>query len=144
MQIGFDVVEVEREGSRVRAVHTEAASRTLRLAAESFVLATGGIAGAGLRARPDGTIHERVFDLAVSAPARDGWFSDDPLLPHPLEAAGIEVDAELRPSELENVRVIGSALVGMHYLDQRCGDGVAVASAHRAARSLSGAKAAAA
>ena len=144
IQIGFDVVEVEREGSRVRAIHTEAASRTLRLAADSFVLATGGIAGAGIRARPDGSIHERVFDLAVTAPARGAWFSDDPLLPHPLEAAGIEVDAELRPSGLENVRVIGSALPGMHYLDQRCGDGVAVASAHRAARSLSGAKAAAA
>ena len=36
----------------------------------------------------------------------------------------------------ENVRVIGSALAGMHYLDERCGDGVALASAHRAAASL--------
>lgn len=144
IQIGFDVVDVEREGSRVTAIHTEAASRTLRLAADSFVLATGGIAGAGIRARPDGTIQERVFGLPVAAPPRDEWFSDDPLRPHPLEAAGIEVDAELRPAELENVRVIGSALAGMHYLDQRCGDGVALASAHLAARSLAGTKAAAA
>jgi len=144
IQIGFDVVDIEREGSRVAAIHTEAASRTLRLAADSFVLATGGIAGAGIRARPDGTLHERVFGLPVAAPPRDEWFSDDPLRPHPLEAAGIEVDAELRPAELENVRVIGSALAGMHYLDQRCGDGVALASAHLAARSLAGTTAAAA
>lgn len=144
IQVGFDVVSVERDAARIVAVHTEAASRTLRLAADAFVLATGGIAGAGLRARPDGTLEERVFGLPVTAPPHDRWFSDDPLRPHPLEAAGIAVDAELRPAGIENVRVIGSALAGMHYLDQRCGDGVALASAHRAARSLAGTTAAAA
>ena len=136
IQIGFDIVSVETDGPRVVAVHTEAASRTLRLAADAFVLATGGIAGAGIRAEPDGTLVERVFGLPVAAPDREAWFSDDPLQLHPLEAAGIEVNDDLAPAEIENVRVIGSALPGMHYLDQRCGDGVALASAHRAARSL--------
>lgn len=144
IQVGFDVVSVETDGRRVVAVHTEAASRTLRLAADAFVLATGGIAGAGIRADPDGTLVERVFGLPVAAPARESWFSDDPLQPHPLEAAGIEVDERLAPAELDNVRVIGSALGGMHYLDQRCGDGVALASAHRAARSLTASRAEAA
>ena len=144
IQVGFDVVSVETERRRVMAIHTEAASRTLRLAADAFVLATGGIAGAGVRAEPDGTLVERVFGLPVAAPARESWFSDDPLQPHPLEAAGIEVDDRLASPELDNLRVIGSALSGMHYLDQRCGDGVALASAHRAARSLSDASAAAA
>lgn len=138
IQIGFDVVSVERSGARISAVHTEAAARTLRLAADEFVLATGGIAGAGVRAHPDGRLTERVFGLPVAAPLRDDWFNDDPLARHPLEAAGIEVDADLRPDGLDNVRVIGSALPGMHYLDQRCGDGVALASAHRAARLLAG------
>lgn len=144
IQIGFDVVSVERDPARILAVHTEAASRTLRLAADAFVLATGGLAGVGFRALPDGTIEERVFGLPVTAPPQDRWFSDDPLEPHPLEAAGIEVDAEMRPAGLSNVRVIGSALAGMHYLDQRCGDGIALASAHRAARSLAGTNVAAA
>ena len=136
IQIGFDVVRVERADGRILAVHTEAASRTLRIGADAFVLATGGIGGAGIRAGHDGTLTERVFGLPVSAPSRELWFSDDPLRPHPLAAAGIEVDANLVPAELENVRVIGSALAGMHYLDERCGDGVALASAHRAAASL--------
>lgn len=144
IQIGFDVVSIESAGGRVAAVHTEAASRTLRLAADAFVLATGGIAGAGIRALPAGTLVERVFGLPVVAPERDAWFSDDPLEPHPLEVAGIEVDDRLAPAELENVRVVGSALGGMHYLHQRCGDGVALASAHRAARSLSASRAEAA
>lgn len=138
IQVGFDVASVERAGGRIAAVHTEAASRTLRLAADAFVLATGGIAGGGIRANLHGTLSEWVFGLRVAAPPRDQWFSDDPLAPHPLEAAGIEVDVDLRPDGLDNVRVIGSALAGMHYLDQRCGDGVALASAHRAAHSLAG------
>jgi glycerol-3-phosphate dehydrogenase subunit B len=142
VQVGFDVVDVERDGRRIVAVHTEAAARTLRLEADAFVLATGGIGGTGTRANADGSLHERVFGLAVEAPPRAAWFSDDPLTPHPLESVGIRVDAELRPLDpaghvaYENVRVIGSALAGMRYLEQRCGDGVALASAHRAARSL--------
>jgi glycerol-3-phosphate dehydrogenase subunit B len=128
----------------VTAIHTEAASRTMRLAADAFVLATGGIAGAGIRALHDGTLVERVFGLPVVAPERDSWFSDDPLLPHPLAVSGIDVDAQLTPPELENVRVIGSSLAGMRYLDERCGDGVALASAHRAARSLASSRAVAA
>lgn len=149
VQVGFDVVEVERRGRRIVAVHTEAASRTLRVIADQFVLATGGIGGEGIRALPDGTLRERVFGLAVAAPPRDRWFSDDPLVPHPLEAAGVRTDESLRPLEargnvaFDNVRVIGSALAGMHYLEQRCGDGVALASAHAAARRLALGRAAA-
>ena len=140
--IGNDVVRTELEGDRVVAIHTAAAARTVRLAGDEFVLATGGIGGEGIRAHPDGTIIERVFGLPVAAPPREAWFSDHALVAHPLEAAGIATDGELRPIGpsgeplLTNVRVIGSALAGMHYLGERCGDGVALASAHRAARDV--------
>ena len=149
IQVGFDVVEVERQGRSIVAIHTEAASRSLRLAADEFVLATGGIGGEGIRARPDGSLSERVFDLPVEAPPREKWFSDSPLMPHPVEALGIRVDASLRPvgpdgaPALENVRVIGSALAGMRYLEERCGDGVALSSAHAAAQRLATGRAAA-
>jgi glycerol-3-phosphate dehydrogenase subunit B len=140
LQLGNDVVRAEVEGARVRAIHTAAAVRTLRLAADEFVLATGGIGGDGIRARPDGTLVERVFGLPVTAPPREAWFGDGALDAHPIETLGIGTDEDLRPlgrggeRSLENVRVIGSALAGMHYLRERCGDGVAVASAHRVAR----------
>jgi glycerol-3-phosphate dehydrogenase subunit B len=139
-QFGFPVVEVERDGGRIVAIHTEGASRTMRIAASAFVLATGGIGGAGIRALPDGTLEERVFGLLVEAPPPGAWFADDPLSPQPLDLAGIRVDDELRPAEggIANVHVIGSSLAGMRYLDERCGDGVAIASAHRAARLLNG------
>ncbi len=149
VQIGFDVVEVEREGRRVVAIHTEAASRTLRLAADAFVLATGGIAGEGIRAHRGRRLEERVFGLPVTAPEDGEWFSDDPMQPHPIESLGIAVDDTLRPvgtdgePVLDNVQVIGSALAGMRYLEQRCGDGVAITSAFAAARSLANRSAAA-
>ena len=149
VHVGFDVVDVERSGARIVAIHTESAARTLRIAADAFVLATGGFAGEGFRADRFGTVHERVFGLSVDAPPRDAWFSDDPLTPHPIEAVGIRTDDELRPlvpsgkPALANVRVIGSALAGMHYLAERCGDGVALATAHRAARALTAGSAAA-
>mgnify|MGYP000026373035 CR=1 FL=1 len=142
VQVGFDVVEVERKHRDVVAIHTEAASRTLRLVADTFVLATGGIGGSGIRAHPGGRLEERVLGLPVEAPPRERWFSEDPLVPHPLEAAGIRVDDLHRPIGddrlplLDNVRVIGSALAGMRYLSERCGDGVALASAHHVAASL--------
>ncbi|MGH2357345.1 MAG: FAD-binding protein, partial [Candidatus Limnocylindria bacterium] len=141
IQIGFPVVRVERRGRLVEAVHTEGASRTYRLAAERFVLATGGIAGGGLRATPDGGLEETVFGLPVTAPPRSEWFSPD-LGPHPLEAAGIRTDQHLRPVDaagepvLDNVHVAGSLLAGMRYLAERCGDGVALASAYRAAAEI--------
>ena len=144
VQVGFDIVDVERRGDRVTAVHSQAASRTLRISGDAFVLATGGIGGAGIRATPDGSLVERVFGLPVVAPPWDAWFSEHPLLPHPLEAAGVRVDDALVPPDHSNVRVIGSALPGMLYLDERCGDGVALASAHLAVRSLARTGAAAA
>jgi glycerol-3-phosphate dehydrogenase subunit B len=140
-QFGFPVVEVERDGSRVVAVHTESASRTLRLVADRFVLASGGIAGGGLVGERDGTLRDSVLGLALPGPARAAWFDDDFLATqHPIEAAGFAVDDDLRPlaadgsPAVENVHVVGSALGGMHYLHERCGDGVAIASAARAAR----------
>ena len=138
IHLGFEVVQVERDEQRVHAIHTHAGARTLRLLGDAFVLATGGLAGTGFRGRRDGTVEERIFGLHVTAPPHRAWFSDDPLQPHPLEAAGIETDDALRPPELENVRVIGSALAGMHYLSERCGDGVALASAYRVAAELGG------
>jgi glycerol-3-phosphate dehydrogenase subunit B len=138
LEVGLAVARAEREGRRVVAIHTEAAVRTHRFAANRFILASGGIAGGGLRATPAGDLVETVFGLPVEAPARDRWFGAG-IGPHPLEAAGIRTDEALRPLDsagvvlLDNVHVAGSQLAGMRYLAERCGDGVALASAWRAA-----------
>ena len=84
--------------------------------------------------------------MPVEAPPVDDWLAPTPFDPrgHPLARAGIRTDAAMRPLDargnvvLDNVTVAGSALAGMRYLSQRCGDGVAIASAVRAAATLAG------
>lgn len=146
MQIGFDVVGVERERDRVVGIQTDATVRSLLLRAGEVVLATGGIGGGGIRASRQGTLEERVIGLPVEAPTRLSWFEGDVYGTQgiALEAAGVRVDNALRPMSpagqvlFRNVRVAGSALAGMRYLSERCGDGVAIASATRAARLAAG------
>jgi glycerol-3-phosphate dehydrogenase subunit B len=156
MQIGEPVARVEREDGRVRRVVLPAAARELVIETERIVLATGGIAGGGLLATAEGRLRETVMDLPVEAPSVEAWLAQDPFDPagHPLEGAGIRVDAQLRPraplsgptsrkptpdgQHVDGVHVCGSLLAGQRYLRQRCGDGVALASARRAARVVLG------
>jgi glycerol-3-phosphate dehydrogenase subunit B len=141
VQIGFEVAGLERDGTRITAVETRGAARPMRIATGQVVLATGGIAGGGFRGNRDGTITDAVAGLPVTAPGRGSWLAGDLYGAQgvALETAGIVVDGDLRPVGpagrllAENLRVVGSALAGMQYLSERCGDGVAMASAHRAA-----------
>jgi len=142
--IGEVISRVERDGNRVTAVATSAASREYRVRTDSVVLATGGIAGGGLVADMEGQFEEAVLGLPVEAPPREEWLSADPFEPegHPLESAGIRTDGDLRPIDtagapiLENVRVVGASLAGQRPLRQGCKAGVSVASGQRAGRAL--------
>jgi len=144
VQIGEMIERVEFDGRTVTAVVSAAAARTYTVRAGALVIATGGIAGGGLVAERDGRLREPLLGLPVEAPPADDWLSVDAFDPagHPLEKAGIRTDAELRPvapdgtSPFDNVRVAGSLLAGQRYIRDRCGDGVALSSGWRAARSL--------
>ena len=145
IQIGESVSRFEGEHRRVGLIATPAAAREFAVRAGAVVLATGGVAGGGIVARPEGRLDESVLGLPVDAAPRDDWFSVDPfdLRGHPIEAAGVRTDSQLRPVTpkgrpvLDNVRIVGSLLAGQHWLRERCGDGVAIASAHRVAVGLS-------
>lgn len=145
IQLGEAVIRVDVERGRVVAVTTAAAVREFRVGTDALVLATGGIAGGGLVAEASGQIDEAVLHLPVDAPPVDHWLNRDPFGPtgHPLEAAGLRTDDQLRPVRpgsqdvlIENVRIVGSLLAGQRYLHERCGDGVAFTSGWRAAVSL--------
>jgi glycerol-3-phosphate dehydrogenase subunit B len=144
--IGERVSRIVVEGRRVTAVATSAAARERVIRTGGLVLATGGIAGGGLIGRADGTLVEPLMGLLVEAPTMESWLASDPFDPqgHPLEAAGIRTDHELRPVDgsgrvvLQNVVVAGSLLAGQRYLSERCGDGVAITSGQRAAAVLLG------
>ena len=52
---------------------------------------------------------------------------------HPIGRAGIAVDAELRPEGYENVLVAGATLAGAEPWKEKSGDGISLATGHRAA-----------
>jgi len=146
LQIGEPVRGAVGEGHRVERLVGPAAAREFVLTVGAVVLATGGIAGGGIVGLDDGSLRETVLGLPVDAPLGDPWLLPDAFDPpgHPLETAGIRTDADLRPVAprnvreplAENVRIVGSLLAGQRYLRERCGDGVAIASALVASRSL--------
>jgi len=147
--IGERVARVETTGRMVTAVATAAATRELVTRVGALVLATGGVAGGGLVGEPEGVIRETILGLPVEGPPIGQWLAGDPLDPGslPIASAGLRTDDALRPVDparpkdgplFDNVRVIGALLAGQRVMVERCGDGVALASAWRAAVSLGG------
>lgn len=136
VQIGGWVCRGELQGEWLAAVYSEAAAREQRHTASRWVLATGGIAGGGLRAEPTGELCETALGLPVRAPAgRADWLAQRFLAEggHPVFSAGIATDQRLRPLDAagrvvcENIAVCGSAIAGFDPIREGCLEGVAVA-----------------
>lgn len=150
-QFGFPALGIETRGDRVTAVRSEGASREITIRCEELILATGGVAGNGIQARRDGSLVEVVAGLPVSGvpPAAGGGKQDRTafvgerfLGAHPIGAAGVRVDGELRPvdgsgSPLHaNLRCVGGLLAGHDPTIEGSREGVALATATRAAEAL--------
>ncbi len=142
-QLGFPVTGLRVDGGRVTAVVTEGAARPIVTRCNEVVLATGGVAGRGIRAERDGTLVEVVPGLAVrSFGDRVRYFADHFLDDHPLGAAGVAVDAELRPLDaagrpaLDGLRCVGSLLADHDPTAEGSRGGVALATATRVAELL--------
>jgi len=142
-QFGFPAVGVERDGDRVTAVRSEGASREVVTHCQELVLATGGVAGHGIEANRDGTLAEVVAGLPVEGfRDRTAFLGERFLGEHPLGAAGVRVDAELRPMNASgspvhaNVRCVGGLLAGHDPTVEGSREGVALATATRTAELL--------
>jgi glycerol-3-phosphate dehydrogenase subunit B len=142
-QLGFPATGLGSDGGRVTAVVTEGAARPVGTRCSEVVLATGGVAGRGIRAHRDGSLVEEVAGLPVRGFAqRTAFFAAGFLADHPLGAAGVEVDAELRPLDaagrpaLEGLRCVGSLLAHHDPTAEGSREGVALATAARVAELL--------
>ncbi len=143
MQLGFPVTGAEVVNGRVHAVIVQSTTRPVRLAAERFVLATGGIYGHGLLTDHTGAIREPIFNLPLhGVPEPDAWVAPHPSGPHPIQRVGVAVDETLRPVDdrgqpvLENVHVAGALLAEGADPRAGIGDGVAIATGYAAARAI--------
>jgi glycerol-3-phosphate dehydrogenase subunit B len=139
-QLGFPATGVERAGDRVVAVRSEGAARPVEIRCDEVVLATGGVAGHGIEANRDGSLSEVVAGLPVAGFGdRTGFVADRFLAAHPIGAAGVRVDAELRPVGedgaplLTNLRCVGGLLAGHDPTVEGSREGVALATAARVA-----------
>jgi glycerol-3-phosphate dehydrogenase subunit B len=135
---GWPVVGIEKSGKMIEAVVTQSEGRPNSLNAKAFILATGSFVGGGLTATREAII-ENVFNLEVFVPGpRDTWFENDYFsFNHGIGRAGIIVDSSLRPtgSPMENIFVCGGILADTEILKNGCGHGLALATAHAAAKS---------
>jgi glycerol-3-phosphate dehydrogenase subunit B len=145
LQVGGWVVRGQGEHGRMTAVYGEAAARDVEYRANGFLLATGGVAGGGIRTDHTGAVWETALGLPLRAPdGRGQWFSPRFLDEngHPIYQAGLATDERLRPLDgdgkvvYENVAVAGAALAGSDPVRERCYSGMAIATGWRAGRML--------
>jgi glycerol-3-phosphate dehydrogenase subunit B len=140
-QMGAFVQRAEHSGERLTAIYTEAAAREQRHQARDFLLATGGVAGGGVRTDYAGVVRETALDLPLRAPSgRDGWFAPRFRAEegHPIFRAGVRVSNTMRPLDAadqvvyHNVTVGGNALAGADAIRERCYAGLALTTGWRA------------
>jgi glycerol-3-phosphate dehydrogenase subunit B len=109
---------------------------------QSAILCSGRFFGKGLHADRHG-IRETIFNLPVIQPdARADWHNRDLLDPrgHPVNRAGLAVDNAFRPVNRQNRPIFpnlfaaGSILANQDWIRQKCGSGLAIATAYGAVK----------
>lgn len=138
---GAAAIGCRAEGGRVASVTVAAAGGPRELAASAVVYAPGGFESGALDVDSHGAIRERVFGLPLSASDAFALVGPDFWAPHPLFAVGVLTDADGRPVAgaepvLSNLYAAGGLLAGAERWREKSGDGIAVASAVRAADAI--------
>ena len=116
----------------------------ITIMAKTAILASGRFLSGGLEADIS-AISETLLDLPVTQPnSRDSWYRDGYMDPHghEIHRCGIEVDEQFRPLDAQG-RVVdrrlfaaGIILAHQDWIRERCGAGVAIASAFRAVQGV--------
>jgi glycerol-3-phosphate dehydrogenase subunit B len=139
--IGPEVIGPLGSGPRLEGVRVRVGRREEIRPAGEVVLATGGFASGGLVLDSRWHVRDAALGLPLAGVPEDGaprfvprYFDDQP-----MSRAGIAVDDELRPVDAsgepvyENVRVVGASIAGAVPWKEKSGDGISLASGHRAA-----------
>jgi glycerol-3-phosphate dehydrogenase subunit B len=133
--MGARVTRAEREGARVTALRVDTAGRETTFGARCVVLASGGFASGGLALGSDWVVRETVLDLPLRnvPPPGSPRFRAEYFGEQPMARAGVAVDSAQRAEGTENVLVAGAALPGAEPWREGSGEGISLASGHRAA-----------
>ena len=140
LEVGF-WAQGRLDGTRAVEIAIDSAGGATTYTASTFILATGGTGGGGIHASADGSLSESVFGLPVAGPApRSSWYRASFLgtEPQPISTSGVAVNERLQPvlpagTAVENVFVTASNLPHWDPVREGSGEGVALATAHKAA-----------
>lgn len=141
---GSRIVGRTLSGDAVASVTLAAAGGPRELRAASFVFAPGGFESGALEVGSHGTISEPVFGLPLTATDATPLIPSVYWGPHPLFAAGVRADAAGRAADETgaavhpNLYVAGGIIAGAERWREKSGDGIAVATAVRAADHITG------
>jgi len=134
----WPVTGIEKTGDIIEAVTTPSEGRPNSINGKAFILSSGSFVGGGLTATRQ-SIMENVFHFPVHVPGpRETWFDNDYFsMNHGIGRVGIVTDASLRPADtpFKNIFVCGGILAETEILKNGCGHGLALATAHLAAKS---------
>lgn len=139
--LGDEVLDPEVEDGRVLCVRTSNMG-SMRLVADSYVLASGNLFGNGLTAAP-GEFREPVFGLDVDYPSdRSDWYDPDFFAKQNYIGVGVKTDGAFHPyiagRVVENLYVAGSEIGGCNSLAEGSGAGVAIMTAFKVADGILG------
>jgi glycerol-3-phosphate dehydrogenase subunit B len=140
------------EDGRAVGVVVPASAREATFRANRVILATGGLYGGGISSDRYGAMREGIFDLPLVPPeASDereagaglAWFDERFLSGrgHPVHHAGVRINRHMQPvSEagdvlLEGLQIAGRLVAGYNPAVEGSTEGVALATAYRAASS---------
>jgi glycerol-3-phosphate dehydrogenase subunit B len=134
------VVGSDRSNGRLTSVRARIAARERTYAARWIVLGTGGVSAGGIAVDSRWNVRETALGLPLAnvPGAGEPRFVAGYFESQPLARVGIAADEGLRPVDsdggrvAENVLVVGASLAGAEPWREKSGDGVSLASGHRA------------
>ncbi|QSG16418.1 glycerol-3-phosphate dehydrogenase subunit GlpB [Halapricum desulfuricans] len=133
LETGVPAVGYEKDGDTVESVIVDRMGSEVPYAADTVVLATGGLVGKGLDSDREG-VREPIFGCHVPYPEdRYDWFVDDAFGDQPYARFGVHPDASMRPldadgePEFANLFAAGSVVGGADVAREKSASGVSLA-----------------
>ncbi|MCT1459314.1 glycerol-3-phosphate dehydrogenase subunit GlpB [Aestuariimicrobium sp. p3-SID1156] len=141
--LGAEVVGLQAHEGRVTGVDVRTAGRVRTLAAEAVIHCGGGFESGALAVDSHNRVSETLFDLPITATdATELIHGDYWGAPQPLFEVGVRVDEAMRILDAEghpvypNLFAAGGILAGAIRWHEKSGEGIALGSAHKAARTI--------
>jgi len=138
IETGNPVVDHAARGAHVEHVLVDRNGSEIPYAANTYVLATGGLVGKGIDSDREG-VEEPIFNCHVPHPAdRYEWFDEAAFGDHAFARFGVPIDESMRPQdeegvpEYENLYAAGSVVGGYDFAAEKSGSGVSLATGYRA------------